>query len=80
MKPYSNATDPEDQKPPSFGLGSFVFAFVLAILFYLLVAAMVRHHSFRGGHPNRGSMAVELSRQFPDPGSARAPYQRPARK
>jgi hypothetical protein len=55
MKLYSNATNPGDQKPPSFGIGSFLFAFVPAILFYLLLAPTVRHHLFRGGHPNRGS-------------------------
>jgi hypothetical protein len=52
-----NATDSGGQKSSSFGMGSFVFALVLAFLLFLLVASMMRHHFFRGGHPHHDVMS-----------------------
>jgi hypothetical protein len=53
----SNTTGPEEPKSPAFGIGNFLFAVVLAFLIFLLVAAMVRHRFFRGGHPHRITMS-----------------------
>lgn len=41
-----------ERKPPSFGIGHFLFAIVLTIIFLLLVQSMVSHRFFRGGHPH----------------------------
>jgi hypothetical protein len=46
-------TGTEGRKTPSFGIGSLLFAIVLAFIFYLLFSTMVRHRFFRGGHPHR---------------------------
>jgi hypothetical protein len=53
----SNSTQPEEPKSPPFGIGSLLFAIVLALLIFLLVASMVRHRFFRGGHPHRITMS-----------------------
>jgi|HubBroStandDraft_1064217.scaffolds.fasta_scaffold16501_4 hypothetical protein len=52
----SNTTQPEEPKSPPFGIGSLLFAIVLAFLVFLLVASMARHRFFRGGHPHRITM------------------------
>ena len=56
MPDHPTVTGPSEKTPPSFGLGSFLFALLFALLTYILIASMVRHHFFKGGHPNR-SMA-----------------------
>ena len=53
MSAHSTAADRSENKQPSFGVGSFLFALVFALLVYLLVLSMARHHFFTGGHPNR---------------------------
>jgi hypothetical protein len=53
MTTYSNTPSPTGRKSPSFGIGSFVFAVVLAFILYLLISTMISHHFFRGGHPHR---------------------------
>jgi hypothetical protein len=60
----SNTTQPEEPKSPPFGLGSILFAILLAFLIFLLVGAMVRHRFFRGGHPHRITMTQP---QIPNP-------------
>jgi hypothetical protein len=40
------------QDTPSFGTRGFIFALVLAFIFYLLVSDMVSHHFFSGGAPD----------------------------
>ncbi len=42
----------EEQKPPSFGIKSFLFAVVLTLLFYMLALNMVHQGFFRGGRPD----------------------------
>jgi hypothetical protein len=37
---------------PSFGTRGFIFALVLAFMFYLLVSDMVSHHFFSAGAPD----------------------------
>jgi len=49
----SNTTAPAGEKPPRFGMGSVLFAVVLAIIFFLLAQAMVRHRFFQGGRFGR---------------------------
>jgi hypothetical protein len=46
-------TTPPGREPPSFGIGKFVFVFVLAIIFFLLGQSMVRHRFFQGGRDHR---------------------------
>jgi hypothetical protein len=41
-------TPPAKPEPPQFGTGSFLFALVLLVLFYMLAHSMVRHGFFRG--------------------------------
>ena len=53
MTTYSNTPAPEGEKPPSFGIGKFLFVVVLAVILFLLVQSMVRHRFFRGGWVNR---------------------------
>jgi hypothetical protein len=53
MTAHLNSTGPEGRKSPSFGIGSLLFAVVLALIIFLLVSTMVRHRFFRGGHPHR---------------------------
>jgi hypothetical protein len=53
MTPHLNSTGPEGRGSPSFGIGSVLFAVVLGFIIFLLVATMVRHRFFRGGHPHR---------------------------
>jgi len=48
MTAYSNMTGPGGRKSPSFGIGSLLFAVVLALIFYLLLLTMVRHGFFSG--------------------------------
>jgi hypothetical protein len=57
MTVESNTTQPEEPKSPPFGIGSLLFAIILAFLVFLLVASMVRHRFFRGGHPHRITMS-----------------------
>jgi hypothetical protein len=42
-----------EPKPPSFGIGKFLFVIVLVVIFFLLAQTMVRHRFFRGGWVNR---------------------------
>jgi hypothetical protein len=51
MTTHSNTPAPEGDKPPSFGIGTLLFAVVLAVIFFL-VQGMVRHRFFRGGRVN----------------------------
>jgi hypothetical protein len=53
MEEDSERTRREEEKQPSFGIGSLVFAAVLTLLFFWLAATMVRHHFFKSGHPHR---------------------------
>jgi len=53
MPAYSGVTESSGKKRPSFGAGSFLFALVFALLVYMLIVSMARHHFFQGGHPNR---------------------------
>jgi hypothetical protein len=39
--------------PPSFGLEKFLFAVVLAVIFFLLGQSMVHHRFFEGGRVHR---------------------------
>jgi hypothetical protein len=57
MTVESNTTQPEEPKSPAFGIGSLLFAIVIAFLIFLLVASMVHHRFFRGGHPHRITMS-----------------------
>jgi hypothetical protein len=52
MTTYSNTPAPEGEKPPSFGIGKFLFVVVLAVILFFLVQSMVRHRFFRGGRVN----------------------------
>ncbi len=61
MTTDSNATGPEGQNSPSFGTGSVLIAILLALIIFLLVASMVRHRFFRGGHPHRISTLATLA-------------------
>jgi hypothetical protein len=58
MTTDSNTTGPASQNSPSFGIGSFLFAVLLAFIIFLLVATMVRHRFFRGGHPHRPAASL----------------------
>ena len=58
MTTYSNTPDPEGAKPPSFGIGKFLFVVVLAVVLFLLVHSMVHHRFFRGGRVNRNGSIV----------------------
>jgi hypothetical protein len=49
MATDSNATDPTGPKPPSFGIGQFVWTLVLLVILLLLGQSMVRHRFFQGG-------------------------------
>jgi hypothetical protein len=53
MAPNSKTTVPAEEKPPRFGMGSILLAVVLAIIFFLLAQAMVRHRFFQGGRFGR---------------------------
>lgn len=53
MTTDSNTTPPPGREPPSFGIGKFVFAVFLAIIFLLLGHNMVRRRFFRGGRFHR---------------------------
>ncbi|MGA9130800.1 MAG: hypothetical protein WB384_02250 [Candidatus Sulfotelmatobacter sp.] len=53
MTIYSNKTAPAVRKPPSFGIGKFLFVVVLAVLFFLLAQSMVRHRFHEGGRVHR---------------------------
>jgi hypothetical protein len=53
MTNYLNTTGPAGQKPPRFGIGSFLFAVALAVIFFLLAQTMVRHHFCEGGRDHR---------------------------
>jgi hypothetical protein len=55
MSAYSSPTGPSDRKPPSFGIGSFLFAIIFTLMVYLLISSMMRHHFFKGGHPSRST-------------------------
>jgi len=52
MTIYSKTPAPEGGKPPSFGIGTLLFAVVLAVILFFLVQGMVRHRFFRGGRVN----------------------------
>jgi hypothetical protein len=44
---------PEERRSMRLGIGKFLFAVVLAVLFFLLAHDMVRHRFFRGGWRNQ---------------------------
>jgi hypothetical protein len=48
-----NTPDPDGEKPPSFGTKHWLFALVLAVLFFLLGQSMVHHRFFQGGRVHR---------------------------
>ncbi len=58
MATYSHSPDPEGEKPPSFGIGKFLFVVLLAVIFLLLVNSMVHHRFFRGGRVNQHGTIV----------------------
>ncbi|MGB6386040.1 MAG: hypothetical protein WBD25_17400 [Terriglobales bacterium] len=45
--------EPAGRTPPCFGIGKFLLAVVLAVLFLLLAQSMVQHRFFRGGSQER---------------------------
>ncbi|MGA7694894.1 MAG: hypothetical protein WCA76_07680 [Candidatus Sulfotelmatobacter sp.] len=53
MASPSNSPDSGGRRPPSFGVREFVFALLLAILFFLLGHSMVHHRFFEGGRFHR---------------------------
>jgi hypothetical protein len=53
MTPNSKTTAPAGGEPPRFGIGSFIFAVVLLLIFLLLVQSMEHHRFFRGGRIDR---------------------------
>jgi hypothetical protein len=53
MTTHSNTTAPEGEKPPSFGIGKFLFIVVLAFIFFLLAQSMLRHRFFKGRRVNQ---------------------------
>ncbi len=59
MTTYSHSPDPEGEKPPSFGIGKFLFVVVLAVILFLLLQSMVHHRFFRGGRVNRKGTIVQ---------------------
>jgi hypothetical protein len=59
MTTHSKTPDPEGEKPPSFGIGKFLFVVLLALIFFLLVHSMVHHRFFRGGRVNRHGSIVQ---------------------
>jgi|HubBroStandDraft_2_1064218.scaffolds.fasta_scaffold248016_2 hypothetical protein len=48
-----NPTDPQREKPPSFGPREFLFVVFLAVILFLLGHSMVRHRFFQGGRFHR---------------------------
>jgi hypothetical protein len=48
-----NTRAPAGRKPPSFGIGQFLFVVVLAVILFLLGQSMVRHRFFEGGRFHR---------------------------
>jgi hypothetical protein len=48
MTTHLNTTAPAGRKPPSFGIGQFLFVVVLAVILLLLGQSMVRHRFFGG--------------------------------
>jgi hypothetical protein len=48
-----NTTDPAGRKPPSFGIGQFLFIVFLAVIFFLLGQTMLRHRFFQGERSHR---------------------------
>ena len=44
-----NTTDPAGRKPPSFGIGQFLFIVVLSVMLFLLGHSMVHNRFFTGG-------------------------------
>ena len=42
----------EGERPPSFGIGNFLFTVVLAFIFFLLAQSMVRHRFCEGRRIN----------------------------
>jgi hypothetical protein len=53
MTTYLNTTASGGRKPPRFGIGSFLFIVVLAVIFFMLAQSMVRHRFFEGGRVHR---------------------------
>ena len=49
----SNTTSPAGSKPPSFGIGQFLFVVVLVVVLFLLGQSMVRHRFFGGQRVHR---------------------------
>jgi hypothetical protein len=49
----------KERNSRSFGARSFLFAAVLAFLFYLLASNMVTHHFFRGGSPDPKTLPTQ---------------------
>jgi hypothetical protein len=58
MTTYSHSPDPAGEKPPSFGIGKFLFVVVLAVIFFLLLQSMVHHRFFKGGRVDRHGTIV----------------------
>ena len=48
MTTNSETAGPEGERPPSFGIGNFLFIVVLAFVFFLLAQSMVRHRFHKG--------------------------------
>ena len=53
MASSPNTTEPGGPKPPSFGVGHFLVALLLLVMFLLLGHSMVRHRFFEGGRVHR---------------------------
>jgi hypothetical protein len=54
-----NTPLPEEERPPSFGIGKLLFALALVIVFFLLLQSMAHHRFFRGGRVNRRGTVVQ---------------------
>ena len=48
----------ERQRSPWPGFARFLFIVVLAVLIFVLVSSMVRHHFFSGGQQNQHNVTV----------------------
>jgi hypothetical protein len=53
MTTNSETAGPEGERPPSFGIGNFLFTVVLVFIFFLLAQSMVRHRFCEGRRINQ---------------------------
>ena len=48
MTTNSETAGPEGERPPSFGIGNFLFTVILVLILVLLAQSMVRHRFCQG--------------------------------